>query len=619
MSKLKDWELYEKGIAYNNSLFGNDKNYYEDINNNLSFFAGDQWKGVKTNGLPKPVFNIIKRILTFKVASLTSNKVSINLEPMEYRPNDGDITMQNTIKASELANAEINNILEKNKFEFRIRDALTDAGVTGDMAAHWIFDTDVEPFKNHPNSTLREIIGAVRVELVDGANVMYGNPNVKDTQKQPYILLVGRDLVTNLIKEAEQYKKIKKEQVNIQADKEYDYQSGENSKVEIEGDKSNKALFIIKYFKKDGKVYASKLTRDAYIYEELDTGLELYPIAFGNWEKIKGTYHGRSEITGLIPNQIAINKMMAMVIYHLMMTAFPKVVYNADKIKSWTNRVGEAIKVNNLQPNESVRNVASYLDTPTLSAQITNVIEQVVQYTKEMMGASDASLGNVSAVNTSAIIAVQKSTVVPLENIKANLYEFVEDNGKIIVDIMSNKYGNRPVVIEKEKIREMHMFDFSSLKGMWMNTNANVGDATYWSEISTLTTLDNLLSAGRMEFIDYLERLPEGIIPQKEELISSLESQTIDQQALESMMNRFVEGLQQANPETFAYLQSIKDPDLQKREILTMMGAYVPDQPQKQSFGASQIELTNPTLVSDEILGASPRATRYLEGQENKE
>ena len=41
------------------------------------------------------------------------------------------------------------------------------------------------------------------MELVDGLNVMFGNPNDRCVESQPYILIVGRDTVENLREEAE--------------------------------------------------------------------------------------------------------------------------------------------------------------------------------------------------------------------------------------------------------------------------------------------------------------------------------------------------------------------------------------------------------------------------------
>lgn len=56
----KDWKLYESGITYNQRLMGSDRNYYNVIDTNIAFASGDQWRNVVADGLPKPVFNIIK-------------------------------------------------------------------------------------------------------------------------------------------------------------------------------------------------------------------------------------------------------------------------------------------------------------------------------------------------------------------------------------------------------------------------------------------------------------------------------------------------------------------------------------------------------------------------------
>ena len=79
------WELYEKGRAYNNRLV---PNQYRLVNTNIEFFAGNQWRSVPETPamarLPKPVFNIIKRVTSLFVASLTSSGAAIHFEPLSY-------------------------------------------------------------------------------------------------------------------------------------------------------------------------------------------------------------------------------------------------------------------------------------------------------------------------------------------------------------------------------------------------------------------------------------------------------------------------------------------------------------------------------------------------------
>lgn len=568
----KDWQLYQAGIKYNQALYGSDKDYYDVIDTNIAFASGDQWRNVKGEGLPKPVFNIIKRVKQFKVASLKSSNIAISIQPMEYRADDTDEKMQERIHITDLANAEVKNIFENINFDSLTRTLLNDGFDTGDFCLHFYFDTNKFPYKQ----TKPEIKGMLEAEVIDCTNVLFGNPNTRIVEKQPYIIIVGRDFVRNLEEEHKKENKKKEKISEITEDNDTQYQAGDFGKIEIEADDYGKALYIIKYYRgKDGKIYANKSVQNTYIYQNKKTDYDYYPIAFGNWETVKGSYHGSAEATGIIPNQIAINKMFAMVIYHLMLTAFPTAVYNADKVDQWSNEIGSAIPLTNLQVNESIRNVAGYLEPAQMSGQIMNAIELAMQYTKETLGVGDASLGNVTMNNASAIIAIQKSNAVPLENVRANLYEFVEDCGRIILDMIATNYGIRPVVVTDGENRTVEEFDFAKLKGMWLHIKADVGTASYFSEIASLQTLDNLLNAGRIEFIEYLKRIPDEIIPKKQELIQSLESQDIYHQALFNLMDQFLQGLP---PEIQQQLQSM-DPKQMEQEILKMMGALGSEQP----------------------------------------
>ena len=579
MSELtKDWELYEAGKSYNQRVLGADRNFYDVIDTNIAFASGDQWRNVKGEGLPKPVFNIIKRVKQFKIASLKSDNIAINIQPMEYRASSEDEIMQQNIHFADLTTAEIKNILENINFDAKSRELLSDGFDTGDFCLHWYFDLDKTPYKKYP-----DIKGMINAEIIDATNVMFGNPNIRDVEKQPYIILIGRDFVKNLQKEYKDNKGKENENI-IQEDCETNYMTGDNGKIEIDADDYGKALYIIKYYKKDGKVYANKSVQNAYIYKDKDLGYEYYPIAFNNWEHVKGCYHCRAETTGIIPNQIAINKMFAMVIYHLMLTAFPTAVYDADKVESWSNEIGAQIPVTNLN-GASIKNVAGYLEPATMSSQIMNAIELAMQYTKETLGVGDASLGNVTMNNASALIAVQKSNAVPLENVKANLYEFVEDCGRIIIDMMATNYGIRPVVMQQDDDRVVEEFDFSKLKGMWLNIKADVGAASYFSEVASIQTLDNLLNAGRIEFIDYLKRIPDELIPQKQELINSLMANDMYHQALFNLMDQFMQSLP---PDVQTQLQAM-EPEQMEQEILSMMGAL--ETPEQQQIRGLQGQL----------------------------
>jgi hypothetical protein len=539
--KTQDWKLFEAGKKYNNNLT---PSYYDTVDANLEFYAGNQWRNLDADNMPKPVFNIIKRVVQFMVAQLISSKTKLHFEPL-LNADNGDKQVEDEPTPADIANSMVSNLFEKFKMDFKIKDALTDGANTGDYCAHLYWDVHQKPY-----GSMYPIEGEIALELVDGTNVFLGNANNPNMDAQPYVIIAGRDMVQNLREEAKQFKQNDQEVNSIQSDKNYNEQASDNGKIEVDADEYGKAQYIIVYRKKRIQkkvvddfgnktmettytITASKSVETAYIYKDVDTGLQYYPVAWGNWERQKNTYHGRALATGLLPNQIFINRMFAMVMYHLMMTAFPKAVYNADLIDVWDNEIGSAIGVSGMDTSANIRNIAGYLEPGNMSNQIIQTIELAMQYTKETMGISDVAMGAIeNPKNTSAIIAVQKSSAIPLENPKANLYEWIEDIGRILFDMMGAYYGERPLVVDIKGQKQLVTYDFKQFKQQWLNVRADVGESSYWSEIASLQTLDSLLDREKIEFIDYLERVPDEYIPQKQELISKIKEQMAQQEQM---------------------------------------------------------------------------------------
>lgn len=605
--RTEAWQLYELGKNYNNSLV---PNQYTLVDTNIEFFIGNQWKGLGDNpamsALPKPVFNIIKRVTSLFVASLTSSSTKISFEPLanKLEAQGPDLTEsegpqivedQEAIKAAKMATSEVANILEKEKMDYVLREALFDGAQTGDYCAHFYWDANAKPY----GGAFDSYRGEIKMEMVDGINVMFGNPNNHKVEDQPYILIYGRDMTKNLVKEYEQYHPEEDEDMikgMILPDTNYQNQAGSGGKTELaQSKKTSKTSFIYMYRKKtkevkltnpDGTpkmevelddkgqpiqqktkdgfpmldaagqpiykekqaveikttVWVSKHTQNADFYE-VDTDLTYYPIAWGNWQRQKNQYHGRALVTEMISNQIYINSMFALIMRHQQMLGFPKTLYDADVIGQWSNSVGQAIAVHNLPPDKRMSDLHSVIQPADMSTQIMSCIDRAIALTKECLGATDAQMGNVRPDNTSALIALQSSSQVPLENPQALKYEWVEDIGRILLDMMGTYYGKRPVVREEEqssqifdpvtgqpsmstkKVKVVEMYDFSKLKNLWLNVRADVGASTYWSRIAIVQTLDNLKTAGILDVVDYLERMPDEYIPRKEELLSKLRNQ----------------------------------------------------------------------------------------------
>jgi len=594
---VRDWDLYEAGVRYNNKIHCiNNSNYYDLCDALIDFVNGNQWRNLDITGMRKPVFNIMSKALRFWVASVTANNTKIDLEPLEYSQDSPNEQMN----IADFASSEIANLFEKFKMDNRIREALFKAGTIGDVAAHLYFDPTKKPYRG----AFDDVEGEICFELVPGTNIFFGNANNSDKESQPYIIISGRDLAENLQKEAERYKQ-QGEPEQITADNDTEYEAGSDSKIEVEADGFGKASYIIVYRKKtvqDKKqrpitdeigqpiidelgqpmmedytedretVMVSKCVKSAYIYQDIDTELSHYPIAWLPWDRQESQYHGKPPLAEVMETQIFINIMFAFIMYHLSMTAFPKAVYDADKITGWTNRIAEAIPVRNLMPGDSIRNIAGYLEPAQMSPQIAQVIQLAYDMTKDILGVNEAALGEINPEQASgkAIIATVQQSMIPLENTKANMYEWIEDIGIILLDMMGTYYGLRPIVLDRDGQRTLEMFDFTQLKDIYLNVKVDVGTTNVWSDQARKKAIENLFVMGKIDIIQYLERMDDRDIPNRQGLIEDIKRTMTDNQFIYAQMAQFVESLP---PEQQMQLEQLRqtNPDQYEQAVKQMM------------------------------------------------
>ena len=282
---------------------------------------------------------------------------------------------------------------------------------------------------------------------------------------------------------------------------------------------------LLRFWKEDGVVWFSESAKNVFIRKPVKTGAKLYHIAWMPWEKRRGNYHGDAVVTPYIQNQIYVNKMWALAMVYSSKMAWPQRFYDATKIRgNLSNKVGQAIGVAG-DPKSAV-----YFDAPAgnMSAQVLELVERTIRYTKESLGVSDAALGNIKPENTSAIIAASEQSAAPLIFQKLGNHQLWEDLVHIFLDIIGEMYGKREVFCERtlpggEKVFEKKEFDFSKIDYDAFNIKINIGSASYWSQLMQVQTMDSFFKNGIIDdAIVYLEHIPEGYVSGKNELINSL-------------------------------------------------------------------------------------------------
>lgn len=526
-SKLPDcgtaWKLYERGLDFNSSI-----NLEDTVRVNENFFIGKQWEGVISNGLPTPVFNFLKRVCCFTVATITSDNIKVNASPLSATPNTTSL-----VEPVRIINEELDALTELNNIPSLMREFARNAAVDGDGCLYTWWDPDAE--------TGQDAKGCIRTEIVENLRVHFGNPNDRDVQSQPWIILERREIISAAQAEAKEngFETWR----NIGGD-------GDNTNPDAAKETTDKVTTILLFWRdtKTRHIWAYKCARGSSIREPWDLGIKLYPISWLNWDYIQDCFHGQAMITGLIPNQIFVNKLWAMSQLSLMTTAFPKVVYDATRIGKWDNRIGAAIGIQ----GGDVNNVAKIIDPASISPQISQFIQLAVEETEQSLGATSVALGDTRPDNTSAIIALQRAASTPSEITKQNLYKSIEDLYRIYIEFMGEYYGKRYVdMTTPEEVRQVYdfigqetpaeipmQFDFSQLKDMPMHIKLDIGASSYYSEIASIQTLDNLLKMGKIDTVQYLERIPDGYIPGRRELINELKEQQRNAVAMQAQMQQ---------------------------------------------------------------------------------
>ena len=504
------WKLYDKGLGFNSQI-----KLEDNVKLNRNFYISKQWEGVEANGLPTPQFNFLKRTCGFIVANITSDNIRVTATALA-----NTVGTNSYKQLVDIVNDEFEAIIERNKVPARVRKFASKAAIDGDGCLYTYWDDQAE--------TGQKAKGAIVTEVVDNTRVYFGNPNDNRVQTQPWIIIAKREPVRNV--------KLRAKDNGIKGWNVITQDDDDNNKVDAAKYTDGLVTVLMLFWRDDdGVIHYFESTRNCAVKKPTSMDIKLYPVCWLNWDEIADCYHGQAMITGLIPNQVFVNKSWAMTQLNILRSAFGKVVFDSTRVKRWDNRVGGAIPVTG-----AVDGVAKILDPAPINPQVSQFIQLAVEMSEQSLGATSVALGDTRPDNTSAIIALQRAASTPNEITKQNLYDSVEDLFRIYLEFMGEYYGKRyvdsPITSsEREAVlfaQQMNPdlevpeevpieFDFSILKKHPVLIKLDVGASTYYSEIAATQTLDNLLMNGHIDIIEYLERVPDDRIPGRRALLEA--------------------------------------------------------------------------------------------------
>ena len=551
MIKLKPkqiWSEYEAGQQYKNGI--GDKGIHDQARINERFFVGDQWHGVNA-GNEKPLTrrNIIKRIGEYKMSTIGSAPIAVNYSA-EGVSDTADINAVNTVKEQmmggvapqgQASDAEISVVMgaltdyfkitaERLKYDDKKDQLLRNAYISGTGILYTYWDGSIRTGLYADEGRTMAIKGDINCEVLDIENVVFGDPNNEEVETQPYIIIARRLDVEAVRREAEQYGQATED---IVPDGQNGYYRNAGDRGEDEPSDSRRVTVITKLYKKYDKegnstVWGMTVTEKAVVRPEWNLLIHRYPIAKFVWERRRSCAYGDSEVTYQIPNQIALNQAHSISVWAMQNTGMPKTIINGDIIPDGiTNDPAEVVKI--YGNAEDMASAIRYVAPPNYGAAFINFTDAFAQNVLSDNGANDVALGNFRPDNATAIVQAREAAIAPMQMYQNRFYSANEDVARIWADFWVSLYGKRSIKINNGGSIGYMVFDAERYKDLVITARIDVGASTLWSEAVSISNLGNLLSGQLISFIEYLERIPKGLIPDVTGLINARKQQ--EQQA----------------------------------------------------------------------------------------
>lgn len=465
----KFWRRYEKGRDYIDK-----KNLVNRTNTWWNFFVGKQWEGVEADGEELPFLNYIHPNVMRKVTTVYTNRMAVN-----YTDLDGRTELQPVYeRLSQMFSAK----WEKANEDVLCRKSIKHGNITGDGLQYF------------PSGNVED------VQILLNTDILYGDESEPNIQRQPYIIIQERRSVEE-VKELARQNGISEEEIAlIVPDRDTNNVLGNIDEVENADSSDSMKVTMITHFEKKkepitetrweesdgvrvgtkidtGKtrdvVYVAKCTRGAMVEEERPIkgepspiqsmngiegrALSLYPIIKFSWEEFPNDARGVSQVEGLIPNQILINKTLARRSMTTKNTAYPRMAYDSTMVANPDDlmKVGMPIEVTS-GGAQSVNQAVAYLNPAQSNDEPKKLTDDLLEITQELSGSGDTTMGNIDLqrVAASAIVAVNDQAQSMHDDTVANLQLFVEDMANLWVELWQVFNPNGMTVVMKQTVEQ---------------------------------------------------------------------------------------------------------------------------------------------------------------------
>ena len=484
---------------------------------NERFFIGDQWYGANCgNDRPLVRHNVIRRIGNYKMSNILATPVNVafsaeGIPTIDYERSeltfDENVTDEREINyICDTFKNYYKTTAERVKLNELSEKILRTAYIWGSAVLYTYWEPSVTTGLFADSLKKEKISGDICCEALHINDIVFADPYTDNLQEQEYIIISSSKDVNTVLREARLYGANLKTLSQIEA-------LAEDGKVTV-------YTKLYKEYKKDQSftVKCIKTTENNIVRNVFDTGLSIYPLSIFSWEKRNNLIYGESEITYIIPNQIAINRMITANVWSKMTMGMPIMLVNGDTVsEKITNDPGQIIKI--YGSNEDVASAVKYITPPSLSDDFDSSINTLIENTLGQNGANEVALGDTEANNASALATMQNAALMPLNIIKNRYYAFIEDVARIWCSFWLEFYGNRPLKVKGKSGIEYAEFDAKRYKDLAINVTVEVSNKNLYSEKEQTNLLLTLFDKGIIDREALIKRLPSGAVPDKNELL----------------------------------------------------------------------------------------------------
>lgn len=539
------WNKYNKSHDYmlKKGIISKTDKYWK-------FYLGDQWTGLKRGNEELPTMNMIKPIVKYKVSTISQNAMIANYSDASAQNGEehqGVYKELNRRFAQSWEKAKMTDVAWRNNKA---------AAVQGDSYVYFgEKDTNKQP------------------QIISNTAILFGDENISDIQAQPYIIIRERRERKAVIEEATE-NNIPEEEIKMIATDD-DTEDEVLNKDEVK----DKVTSLLYFTKIDGIVNFAKSTKSC-IYKPLTPltvtkngkvlgGLETYPIVPYVWEPQPNMARGLGEVEMLIPNQLELNKTLARRAVAVKMAAFPRLAYDSTAISNPDDltKVGAAIGVTTGNA-QSISQAIAYLNPAHISGDAQQLFQDLLDQTKDLVGAGDNALGNVDPERASgqAIMAVRDQTQVPL-NEQINAFQrFVEEVAMLWFDLWST-YDSEDFTEEQEiervdpETREITKetievpVPYEEIIKLRPTVRIDVSQDNRWTKLAEQQAADQLLNNQQIGFSEWVELCAEnGPIPKSKllKIVNQREQQQQQMAAQPQQVDANGNPIPQAPPEPTA-------------------------------------------------------------------